>query len=454
MAAGSGVARCCSARESRRRRCRLRLLRRRVQWRGLRRRLLPRCLRVWRASGAHTPAPGCWSSWWCRGGGAVGGRDDVAAAGYGWSCRARYGGWCGGDDSGDGTCLVWRRSAGSGGAVNPNAGATLVPASVVTPAAGAAQRVRPLSPDVLAAAALAWSLARSGDVRAYPLDWAVGVFRSPSGSETVVMSGDGSGYVPVGVFLPRSARLMVSDPLVDSEFRQRWFGWADPARLLVEYAALRGHDEWKLVAAATTGPVDAFRSVGVEHTWVSRREEDRPAELAPDWAPPVLDDMHVHRLQSEYADLYERLERLSAVPPVFRERVIFPLTRALMEAALQVEGYPQELRGLWEAVKANREPGQAAWAAYNTACNQYFMQVGATRPGGFTDDLRPEEVPPQTHSYHRGQWTAARAMEHLGGWAAQPMPLPDMVYAAAAAYVGDIRQVLEPSLREVEQELS
>jgi hypothetical protein len=45
-------------------------------------------------------------------------------------------------------------------------------------------------------------------------------------------------------------------------------------------------------------------------------------------------------------------------------------------------------------------------------------------------------------------------MEHLGGWAAQPMPLPDMVYAAAAAYVGDIRQVLEPSLREVEQELN
>jgi hypothetical protein len=345
-------------------------------------------------------------------------------------------------------------SAGSGSAVNPNAGATLVPASVVTPAAGAAQRVRPLSPDVLAAAALAWSLARSGDVRAYPLDWAVGVFRSPSGSETVVMSGDGSGYVPVGVFLPRSARLMVSDPLVDSEFRRRWFGWADPARLLVEYAALRGHDEWKLVAAATTGPVDAFRSVSVEHTWVSRREEDRPAELAPDWAPPVLDELHVHRLQSEYADLYERLEKLSAVAPVFRERVIFPLTRALMEAALQVEGYPQELRVLWEAVKANREPGQAAWTTYNTACNQYFMQVGATRPGGFTDDLRPEQVSPQTHSYHRGQWTAARAMEHLGGWAAQPMPLPDMAYAAAAAYVGDIRQVLEPSLREVEQELN
>ena len=138
--------------------------------------------------------------------------------------------------------------AGSGGAVNPNAGATLVPASVVTPAAGAAQRVRPLSPDVLAAAALAWELARSGDVRAYPLDWAVGVFRSPSGSETVVMSGDGSGYVPVGVFLPRSARLMVSDPLVDREFRERWFGWADPARCWLStrhYAGMTSGSWWR-----------------------------------------------------------------------------------------------------------------------------------------------------------------------------------------------------------------
>src|SRR6185437_554215 len=124
------------------------------------------------------------------------------------------------------------------------AGGTLVPASVVTPAGGGAQRVQFVSRDVLAAAALAWGLARAGGVRAYPLDWAVGVYRSTSGSETVVMSGDGSGYVPVGVFLPRSTRLLVSDPLVDREFRERWFGWADPARLLVEYAALRGHDEW------------------------------------------------------------------------------------------------------------------------------------------------------------------------------------------------------------------
>jgi len=56
------------------------------------------------------------------------------------------------------------------------------------------------------------------------------------------------------------------------------------------------------------------------------------------------------------------------VPPCF-VRGIFPLTRALMAAALHVEGAPQELRELWER-EGNREPGQAAWASYNTACNQ------------------------------------------------------------------------------------
>ena len=55
------------------------------------------------ASGAHTPAgtggSDCHTAWRC----ARDGRDDAAAARYGWSCRARYGRWCGGDDSGDGS---------------------------------------------------------------------------------------------------------------------------------------------------------------------------------------------------------------------------------------------------------------------------------------------------------------------------------------------------------------
>lgn len=349
-------------------------------------------------------------------------------------------------------------SAGSGGSASAAAAPTVVPASVVTPAAGSAGRQRRLSEDVLAAARLAWELHQASRVH-YPLDWAVGVFRSPSGSETVAVSNDGSGYVPEGVVLPRGVRLAVADsPLVDREFRRRWFGWADPARVLVEYAALRADDDWRMVAAATTAEVGAFRSAGVEHTKVSRREEDRPAGLAADWSAPVLDDMHVHRLQLEYPDLYERLAKLAGMAQSAQERVIFPLTQVLIRELRQVDECPKEaIQPVWAVVETGRELDSAAWETFNTACDSYFLSVGAKRPGGYTDDdLRPEQVPAQIHAHYRGQWVAARVMEHLKGWGVRPLPLADMVYAAVAAEVacnGDVRTVLEPGLRQIEQEM-
>ncbi|WP_142760723.1 hypothetical protein [Mycobacterium sp. MFM001] len=293
----------------------------------------------------------------------------------------------------------------------------------------------------------------------YPLDWAIGVFRSPSGSETVAMSNDGSGYVPEGVYLPRGVRLAVADsPLVDREFRQRWFGWADPARVLVEYAALRADDDWRMVAAATTAEVGAFRSAGVEHTKVSRREEDRPAGLAADWSAPDLDDMHVHRLQLEYPDLYERLAKLSGMGQSTQERVIFPLTQALIRELRQVDECPKEqIQPVWAAVETGRELDSGVWETFDAACDTYFLSVGAKRPGGYKDDdLRPEQVPAQIHTHYRSQWVAARVMEHLKGWGVRPLPLADMVYAAVAAEVacnGDVRTMVEPGLREIEQEL-
>ena len=53
------------------------------------------------------------------------------------------------------------------------------------------------------------------------------------------MSNEGSGYVPEGMYLPRDVRVMVADPLVGKDFRDYWFGWQDPARVLVAYAGLR-----------------------------------------------------------------------------------------------------------------------------------------------------------------------------------------------------------------------
>src|SRR4029077_17417564 len=60
---------------------------------------------VGRAYASDTGGSDCHTAWRC----ARDGWDDAAAARYGGSCRARYGRWCGGDDSGDAACIVWRQ---------------------------------------------------------------------------------------------------------------------------------------------------------------------------------------------------------------------------------------------------------------------------------------------------------------------------------------------------------
>jgi hypothetical protein len=331
-----------------------------------------------------------------------------------------------------------------------SAGPTLVPASVV--AAGAARAERPVSPDVAAVNALAWELQAACDKRGYPLSWAVGVFRSPAGSETVVMSNDGSGYVPPGVALPRMVRLLTADPLVDKAFRDRWFGWADPARVLVEYAGLRTPTEWKLVAAAANDSVAAFRGAGAEYDEPCKRER---CPLATDWSPPPLDELHVHRLQLEYPDLYDRLQSLAEAEPNLQERVILPISGRLVDSAksaVDVE-VPPILRAVWTTLTTGNEPTPAVWEKYDAENAVFAVLPAAHRPGGFENGAQqPEDVPSSNGEFYRNQWFVARTLEHIGGWSTRPLPLADMTYAAAAIGTADIAQQLEPSLREIENE--
>ncbi len=246
-------------------------------------------------------------------------------------------------------------------------GPTVLPAGVATPVAAATRQPdRGLSPDALEAAAVAWALTKACDA-AHPMAWAAAVFRSPMGSETVVMGSEGFGYVPRGVYLPRSVRLLASDPLVDNDFRLLWFGWADPAEVLLEYAGLRRAEGWSLVAAATTARVDALRSAGIEYVEANPYRGYCPPGVAEDWTPPSLDHEHVHRLASVHPDLYERLEKVaSAGSARMNDRVMFPLAQRLMAAALKVEcdDMPSRLRDSWRAVEANTEKDWPYWGGH------------------------------------------------------------------------------------------
>ncbi|MDT5057012.1 MAG: hypothetical protein QOF66_5378, partial [Mycobacterium sp.] len=103
------------------------------------------------------------------------------------------------------------------------------------------------------------------------IDWCVGVFKTPSGPQTIVVSSEGAGYIPPGVFLPRSARLLFSDPGLPDAFRARWFAWVNPAKTMLAYGAtcteLDPNIELYAVAVSTDhgGSVLPARDAGVPH---------------------------------------------------------------------------------------------------------------------------------------------------------------------------------------------
>jgi hypothetical protein len=329
-----------------------------------------------------------------------------------------------------------------GGAPGAGAGAALVPAAVVNPVPPPS--VRSLTPDAQAAAMLAWRLQRDCSVRGLVVDWALGVFRSERGgapSETVVISSEGSGYVPQGVYVPCGVGLLVADRyVVDESFRGRWFGWRDPAEVLVEYARLRLGDGWSLVAAASTGKVDALRTAGVAHPDRCTHARNPFREVA----PAVLDERHVHRLQLEDADLYERLSVMAGEADQARvEAVMLRLAYELVSLARGLDdpgesvcdgpelGPRQQLLEAWQQISGTHSGAgtwdEERWHEYRATAN---MQFGLTSVKAATDG-------PDHH--YRQKWLLSRAMEYVGCWAERPLPLADMVYAALAVGLRDVR---------------
>ena len=286
--------------------------------------------------------------------------------------------------------------------------------------------------------------------------WAVGVFRSPSGTETVITSNDGAGYIPAGVFVPRSVRVLATDPLVDDDFRQLWFGWADPAQILVEYAALRAKWGWRLVAAASTLATPALRDAGVEHAPPCTRETNPLLQPGVQVPAPVLDDMHVHRLAVLWPEMYPRLLRITDTDPIFQDRIVSAVTAALIAQATtqaQAVDIPDAVRHIWEARGGDREPTTQQWAKYNEEAQVFNGTTAIARPAFMTGGAGHPGDDSQAAANYRAHWLVARTAEHIGGWSTRPLPLPDMCYSAVAAGDPNVRELIVRALVSVEEDL-
>ncbi|MEK1165438.1 hypothetical protein OSJ04_24450, partial [Mycobacterium ulcerans] len=335
--------------------------------------------------------------------------------------------------------------SGSAGPAGPTGGspagsgaAMVVPASVVS--AGTTNRSRAESPELAAAKELVRRLRRDSDMVNYAcIEWAVGVFRSEANgtTECVAMSNEGFGYIPWGVFLPRTARLLAADKLADDQFRQRWFGAADPAEVMDEYARLRASRGAHLVAMAVTADSPFGPPPGVEHAVCGR-------DLAGDgYVRPTLDDMGMHRLEATHPDLFARIQRLTGTEDQARlveNQVVLPLAMQMIDPVQTTSVQtPPELRQMWNELGTGDSIGSDAWQKYKIAATVFFVNVSANRPGPDGEVAVREQ--------YRGQWVAARAMELLQGWERRPIATADMVYAAATAYPGDFAAKLERLLR-------
>lgn len=225
------------------------------------------------------------------------------------------------------------------------------------------------------------------------IEWCVGVFETPSGAtETVVTSNEGAGYVPGGVFLPRSARMLFADSLVDNEFREKWFGRSNPVATMVAYAELRRGDDGRLPLYAVAASVVAteYGSVslapaeeaGVEHVHLC---DPNASPLHPSDGDQVLDSAHVHRLdvidpalmrwmeapEREMGELVARCARLTTAA--------FEATSARLGTSGLV--LPDAVVGVYNWLEySGGDISEAQWADLHAALTWTVAEASALRP--------------------------------------------------------------------------
>ncbi len=304
--------------------------------------------------------------------------------------------------------------------------------SGVGAAAGAAtEGIRSSLPDPLleAASQLVYQLLH--DSRMYPyMDWCVGVFRTASGVEMVIVNSDGAGCLPVGVFVPRSARMLFADPGLSAQFRARWFGWANPAETMLAYAELATKanpnvELWALAVSTDHG------GSSVPARGVAPYFEDCARALSPisETAPAsVLDDSHMHRLETLDRALYARLTGFGDGPPPDRSEG-WRTTVASAQRVLGRVGAIRDLavspviRQVIDLLSKGLPVPQDKWQALEAAHVDALMHTAGLRPGRMIND---GAASPHVLAYH----DLSRLTELLLLWRLDNIAYPEISYLA------------------------
>ena len=269
--------------------------------------------------------------------------------------------------------------------------------------------------------------------RMYPgLHWCVGIFKVATGTETVIVSNDGASYIPPGVYVPRSARVLYADSELSAGFQAKFFGWVNPTATMVAYAAERALLDPNIelyAVAATTDPggssVLPARRAGVPHyqDCDSTRSPVDPATPAPE-----LDDSRLHRLAVMSPQSYEQLID-ATLPSTERQSAAWEATAGAVATALagaeplRIEVAPV-IREILGSLASGSPISDDQWSALAEA--RLYGKSLFMRPGFI--EVEPSGDPNTTVLY-RAHHNLDRAVEALSLWRGDNPDYADIVYA-------------------------
>ncbi|MDM2402099.1 hypothetical protein PP613_23480 [Mycobacteroides abscessus] len=259
---------------------------------------------------------------------------------------------------------------------------------------------------------------------------AAAVVRVPGGiPQVVITTNEGAGYLPQGCYLPSTMTHAFFD--VDQlDFDNKWFGWVDPARTLVDYVAVRSagvSGEVELLGLASSGLVSADVKTAFPQAVPSVRPDEGVKPLGPDRG------RNAHRLKVLSPSWYADVQASSSED---RNKAAVRATEAAMR--LSVAAPLREAGGPWQIMQSGRPLSDAEWAAFKERYDQEVKMTGAVRPGFMTSSQ-----PGQMGAQYVERFQLVRAMETLLAWRDISAVSPeDIIYTGHEAGA-DISHVLD-----------
>ncbi|WP_006246372.1 hypothetical protein [Mycolicibacterium tusciae] len=305
----------------------------------------------------------------------------------------------------------------------------VVASGVGATAAGAVAGAQSGAPDPLLdkASELVYELMHASRVYGC-IDWCVGMFKTPSGPQAWVVSSEGSGFIPPGVFLPSSARLIFSDPGLDKDFHARWFGWVNPAQTMAAYgqmcmASNPNVELWALaVSTDYGGNAASARDAGVRHI---ENCALTTSPIKPDTPAPALDETRIHRLETIDRPEYARLTTGGVVDRTQLWALTVAAVRTALSRASELLGFqvPPAIRQVATAIENGEPVSDELWTELDVAMRAAILDSAGQRPGRMAADVGPS-------AYARCFHNVARAAELLSWWRSTTPDYVEIAYTA------------------------